>query len=259
MNGIRVKDVMRIIIIMRNFKAILFDMDGTLLPMDMKTFTEGYFKFLCVKLAPFGIGPEKLIAAVWEGVNAMVKNDGAVKNEEVFWKRFEEVTGYQVNQEIVDTCQEFYGKEFHQAKKFTGENPLAVEAVKAARTAAPIVALATNPLFPMAGQKTRMSWIGLKAEDFDLVTSYESDTFCKPNPAYFISVCERLGVKPEECLMIGNDEGEDMYAASLAGIKDCYLVTDTMIPNPKHPWDGPKGTFSEMVEMLKNLFQKDTK
>lgn len=236
---------------MSKYKAILFDMDGTLLPMDMKTFTEGYFKFLCKKLSPFGIAPEKLVTAIWEGVAAMVKNDGTVNNEEVFWKRFEEVTGIKADKEITDTCLDFYGNEFHQAKQFTEENPLAVEAVKAAREAAPIVALATNPLFPMVGQKTRMSWIGLKAEDFDLVTSYESDCFCKPNPSYFISVCERLGVKPEECLIIGNDEGEDMYAATLAGIKDCYLVTDTMIPNPKHPWDGAKGTFAEMVDMLK--------
>lgn len=38
---------------MSKYKAILFDMDGTLLPMDMKTFTEGYFKFLCVKTVSF--------------------------------------------------------------------------------------------------------------------------------------------------------------------------------------------------------------
>ena len=52
--------------------------------------------------------------------------------------------------------------------------------------------------------------------------------------------------------MIGNDELEDMYAASNAGM-DCYLVTDCVIPSSEHPWEGPKGTFSEMVEMLKSL------
>lgn len=231
------------------YKAILFDLDGTLLPMDTEKFTHGYFSFLAKKLIPYGIEKEKLVPAIWEGTGAMVKNDGSQKNDRVFWKRFEQITG--ISEDIVgDECLAFYSNDFHQAKAFTLENPLARDAVKVAHEKAPHVALATNPLFPMAGQKTRLSWIGLADSDFDLVTSYESDSYCKPNPQYFVSVCERLGVAPGECLMIGNDEGEDMYAASLTGM-DCYLVIDTMITNEKHPWNGPKGSFIEMIEMLR--------
>lgn len=226
-------------------------MDGTLLPMDTNEFTRGYFTFLAKKLAPFNIEKEKLVPAIWDGTAAMVKNDGSMKNDRVFWKRFEEVTG--ISEDLVgDACLDFYGNEFHQAKMFTQENPLAREAVRLAHEKAPIVALSTNPLFPMVGQITRMSWMGLTPEDFDLVTSYETDSYCKPNPKYFLSVCERLGVQPEECLMIGNDEGEDMYAASSVGM-DAYLVTDTMIANEKHPWEGPKGTFEDLIAMLKTL------
>lgn len=238
---------------MGKYKAILFDMDGTLLPMDMHRFTNGYFKFLAPKLAPFGISAEKLVPAIWDGTAAMVKNDGSVPNKVVFWRRFEEITGIAADSGICEACDSFYGNEFVQAKQFTEDNPLAAEAVRLAHRAAPIVALATNPIFPMCGQRTRMAWVDLCETDFDLVTSYESDCFCKPNPKYFTTVCERLGVRPEECLMIGNDEGEDMYAASLAGIRDCFLVTDSMIENPKHPWTGPRGTFAELVEVLRGL------
>lgn len=233
------------------YKAILFDMDGTLLPMDMHTFTSGYFKGLTAKLAKYGIEPKALVDAVWAGTASMVKNDGSCKNEMAFWTTFEKITGLTMDEVNAD-CLDFYGNEFEEAKIFTGENPLAVEAVKVAREKADIIALATNPLFPMVGQRTRMGWVGLKPEDFDLVTSYESDCFCKPNPKYFLSVCERLGVEPKECLMIGNDEGEDMYAGSLAGLH-CYLVTDSLIENKDHPWEGERGTFADMVEMLKNL------
>lgn len=233
------------------YRAILFDMDGTLLPMDTDAFTKGYFKYLYLKLVKYGLPAESFGKIMWAGVSAMVKNDGSMTNEEAFWIDFKARTGLDKDP-INSECLEFYGNEFHTAKKFTTENPLAVEAVKAAREKAEIVALATNPLFPMVGQNTRMSWVGLKPEDFDLVTSYETDSYCKPNPKYFLSVCERLGVQPEECLMIGNDEGEDMYAASSVGM-DCYLVTDCMIPNEKHPWNGPKGSFPELVEMLRTL------
>lgn len=51
-------------------KNILFDLDGTLLPMDMEKFTQGYFKRLVAKAAPRGYEPEKLIKSVWAGTAA---------------------------------------------------------------------------------------------------------------------------------------------------------------------------------------------
>lgn len=234
-----------------SYRAILFDMDGTLVPMDTEAFTKGYFVFLFSKLAKYGLDPKAFAGQMWAGVAAMVKNDGTVTNEEAFWTKFEELTG--IRKDVInEECLEFYGNDFHKAQQFTGENPLAAKAIAEAREKAEYVVLATNPLFPMVGQHTRMSWVGLEPEQFDLITSYESDTYCKPNPMYFVSICERLNVKPEECLMIGNDEGEDMAAASSIGM-DCYLVTDCRIPYEKKPWAGKMGTFAEMVEMLRNL------
>lgn len=236
---------------MKKYKAILFDMDGTLVPMDMKEFTSGYFKLLAKKLAKHGIDPSVLVDTVWAGTAAMVKNDGSTTNDVVFWKTFEEKCGFSRNQ-VGGDCDDFYSHEFVDAKVFTQDNPLAVEAIKVARSKAPKVVLASNPLFPAPGQETRLGWVGLSKDDFDLVTSYETDNYCKPNPKYYESVCERIGVEPGDCLMIGNDEHEDMYAATRAGM-DCYLVTDTSIPSVEHPWEGSKGSFAEMVEMLKGL------
>ena len=67
-------------------RAVLFDLDGTLLPMNMEEFTKGYFKLLAKKAAPFGYDAEKLVASIWKGTGAMVKNDGSCSNEEAFWK-----------------------------------------------------------------------------------------------------------------------------------------------------------------------------
>lgn len=237
---------------MKKYKAILFDMDGTLVPMDMHEFTKGYFVLLGKKLAEYNIPHEKLVAAIWDGTGEMVKNDGSQKNSEVFWKKFAELIPGLPMEEVEKKCDEFYSNEFVEAKVFTQDNPLAKEAVRIAHEKAEIVALATNPLFPMGGQITRMSWVDLKPEDFALVTCYEEDNYCKPNPKYYETVCNRLGIKPQECLMIGNDEYEDMYACVKAGM-DGYLVTDTMIASKEHPWNGPKGSFEDLIEMLNNL------
>ena len=240
------------------WNAILFDMDGTLLPMDQEVFAKGYFKELAAVLSPLGIAPEALIAAVWDGVRAMTANDGTRKNEEAFWERFKTVTGKDPAP-FIPAANRFYSREFQKAKQYTWENPLAREAVELARKAVGPnrqkggkVILATNPLFPMDGQITRMGWVGLKPSDFDLVTCYETDCFCKPNPRYYESICQRMGLKPEECLMIGNDENEDMASASSLGM-GCYLVTDCCIKSEAHPWKGERGTFSDLIAKLKSL------
>ena len=231
------------------YNAILFDMDGTLLPMDFDTFTKGYFKLLAGKLSPLGIEPDLLIKCVWAGTKAMVKNDGSKLNREVFWEVFAQASGKD-SAPFIEKSDEFYVKEFEGARAFTGENPLAKKAVELARKTGAKVICATNPIFPLNGQLKRLSWVGLGENDFDHVTSYESECCSKPNPQYYLNVCERIGVKPEDCLMIGNDVVEDMQTASSVGM-DCYMVTDWAIMNGE--WNGKKGTFSELVEYLEQL------
>lgn len=236
---------------MKKYKAILFDLDGTLLPMDNGVFMKGYFKELAKKLSPVGLEPEKLIESVWTGTKAMIKNDGTRSNDEVFWDVFGQVTGKDTDP-FRSASDTFYTTDFANAKAYTAENPLAAEAVKAAHSAAEKVICATNPLFPMNGQLMRLNWVGLGEGDFDMITSYESDSFCKPNPEYYRTICERIGVEPKDCLHIGNDEREDAFAASSIGM-DCYIVTDCLIPYDESPWQGSRGTFAELVEYLRAL------
>ena len=232
-------------------KAILFDLDGTLLPMDMQEFTAGYFGDLADFLGDRVTDRRQFVKAIWAGTKAMMANDGSARNEEVFWRTFSAQSGIEESL-IRGDCDAFYGGEFRRAVRFTQPNPQAAEAVAEARKKAERVVLATNPLFPMAGQRTRLAWLGLAPEDFDLVTSYETDRFCKPNPAYFTSVCGRIGADPAGCLMIGNDDEEDGYAGRAAGL-DVWLVTDCRIPSERRPWNGPSGSFDELLAMLRAL------
>lgn len=235
----------------KKYKAIFFDMDGTLLPMDMKEFTDGYFGLLYEQVKKFGYDKQEFIAAIWKSVGAMVMNDGSCSNRDIFWKCFEKLLPGNIS-EVEKVCDSFYANEFNEAKKFTDDNPLAKEAVKIAHEKAVNVILATNPLFPMDGQLTRMGWINLQDKDFDFVTSYENSNSCKPNPKYFESICTKYNLEPSECLHIGNDEEEDGFCCKALGI-DCFIVTDTIIKSKNRTLDGPSGTFVEMLEMLKNL------
>ncbi len=234
------------------YKAILFDMDGTLVPMDMQVFINSFMEKLLKKLEYLGVPSETAMKNTWKGIKAMVENDGTQLNEAVFRSTYLELYGEETTQEIMEKTIEFYQDEFCLVKSDVGENPLAKEAVRLAHEKADIVILATNPFFPMVAQKERLRWVDLDTSDFDLITSYENSNFCKPNPNYFLMICEKMGLNPSECLMIGNDEREDMKTAAAAGM-DGYLITDCLIPCEDYTWTGPSGTFPELLEYLKTL------
>ena len=208
-------------------KAVLFDLDGTLLPMDQSIFLKEYLKRLAGFVAPHGIAPNKMIDATLGGTESMIHNDGTKYNKEAFWESFFELIG-ECREDLVGITDEFYYGGFKQIKDYVGVNPQARDAVNAAHRNGRKVVLATNPVFPMSAQLERINWIGLSADDFDMITSYDNSRYCKPSPQYYLEICEKIGVAPENCFMIGNDERDDMKAASEAGMH-CYLVTDCRI------------------------------
>ncbi len=226
------------------YEAIMFDLDGTLLPMDYEEFMKGYFKLLTGAVAKFGYTYETLIPAMWKGVGAMMKNDGSRTNSDAFWQVFAGIFGEGVYEQI-PTFDEFYKTKFHEAKAYTQPTELSRKIVDAARKVADKVILATNPLFPAVAVEARLSWIGLSPDDFDLVTTYDNSCLCKPNPAYFTDIMKRFSLSPERCLMVGNNTEEDIKAAKAAGM-NTYLVTDCLICEKEMP-DTPDGSLSDFL------------
>ena len=115
------------------------------------------------------------------------------------------------------------------------------------------VALATNPIFPAVATESRIRWAGLEPEDFELYTTYESNGYCKPNPAYYREVAAKLGVDPAQCLMVGNDVEEDMEAAEQTGMR-VFLLTDCLINRENRDISAyPHGSFSQLMVFSKKL------
>lgn len=231
---------------MNHISAIFFDLDGTLLPMDLDAFTNGYFGLLSRRFSEYD--PKAFIGAVWQGTKAMMKNDGAMTNEARFWQVFAGRMGPEVLARQ-DEFEDFYRTDFHKAKAFTGPNPHARAAVDLAHTLADKVVLATNPLFPLCAVESRLGWIGLKLEDFDFITTYENSSYCKPNPAYYQAICRTLDLDPAQCRMIGNDLQEDAQGASQAGLQ-VHIVTDCLIDHDLEldPW--PHSPFASLPTYL---------
>lgn len=234
-------------------KNILFDLDGTLLPMDQDKFANGYFSRLVKKLAPLGYDPQKTVDGIWSGTAAMVKNNGGITNEEAFWIKFEEFFGKEALKDK-PVFDEFYRNEFNDVKSDCGFNPAAAETVKELKQKGFKLILATNPIFPAVATESRIEWAGLDKADFELYTTYENSHYCKPNPAYYGEILEKLSLKPSECLMVGNDAAEDGAAQKL-GIK-VFFLTDCLINKKGIDINAyPNGSFSELIKFIDGLKQ----
>lgn len=232
-------------------KTVLFDLDGTLLPMDQDTFTNAYFKELAKKMAPFGYNPDELVKGVWKGTGAMVRNDGTKTNEEAFWEVFLKIFGEEHKKDL-DTFTEFYENEFNKAKAVCGFNEASAEVIAALKEKGKKVVLASNPLFPMIAQKSRMNWAGLNTDDFAYITSYENSHYCKPSKEYYTEIAELLDLIPEECLMVGNNATEDMVARE-AGM-NVFLLTDCLINDDNVDLSQfRQGGFRELKELIDEL------
>lgn len=208
-------------------KHILFDLDGTLLPMVQEEFVRFYMPLLAKAYIEAGVqvGTGAFIAAVWKGYGAMVANDGSCTNCEAFWRSMDGVLPVS-REESERIALGFYADAFNQAACTASPSPFAAEAVRAAKDRGIAVYLATNPVFPRCATMNRIRWAGLCAEDFRIITTYEDCSFCKPNTAYFQGILDRFGLDPRECLMVGNDVEEDLAIRAL-GVRT-FLVTDTV-------------------------------
>lgn len=229
------------------YKNYLFDLDGTLLPMDMDKFIKLYFGALCKRFCPvLNVEPDTLVKAVWKGTGAMTNNNCSCLNKDIFWKVASaeckiDLTPY------IEQFDDFYKNEFIAAKQATGFTPYAKKSIDFIKKNGGRLIAATNPIFPAVATYRRLEWAGVSADDFEFVTTYDNSGCCKPNLKYFEFICKECGIKPEDSIMIGNDVDEDMCSAKLGF--DTYLITDTVINRDGKDYSSYKhGTFEQFYK-----------
>lgn len=234
-----------------SIKAVLFDLDGTLLPMDQDTFIKAYLGGMAKKLAPHGYDPEVLVKAVYAGMKAMTTNDGSSTNEVAFWNAFTSILGEKVREDM-PIFDDFYRNEFQDVKNICGFLPEAATTVRKLKEMGYRVALATTPMFPSIATESRIRWAGMEPEDFEIFTTYEHYHFCKPNLNYYKELIEKMGLQPEECLMVGNDVGEDMVTEEL-GMRVFLLPADLINKVEKDISQYPQGDLTDLLKFVEGL------
>lgn len=229
-------------------KAVLFDLDGTLLPMDLDVFLAAFLKDVTQRTTALGLDAQAVIRAVGEGTEAVIRNDGRQTNEAVFRAVLADRLGKAATLAI-PFFEEYYRAGFHELKALCGFRPQAGPLMATLKARGLRLILASKPIFPRDAQEARMRWAGVDPADFEYITVSENSTFCKPSPAYYTEILRKNGLAPEECRMIGNDTEDDL-AAEEVGIRT-YLVMDALLNRDGRDISAqPRGEFDGILPFL---------
>lgn len=232
-------------------KNILFDLDGTLLPMDQDIFIEAYLRTLSAHLAPHGYDAKQLVKGIWTGTGAMIKNDGSQTNEQAFWACFDGLFERDTLQDE-PLFDRYYRTDFSKVRLSCGFTPEAKTLIASLKAMGFRLILATNPIFPAIATQNRIAWAGLSPQDFEHITTYENSHFCKPNPDYYREIFQTAGLRAEECLMVGNDAAEDMVAKTLGC--EVFLVTTDLINKQNLDLSGYRqGSLADVLPFVQSL------
>ena len=205
--------------------AVLLDLDDTLLANDMRRFLPPYFYALGQRMARF-VAPDRLVEMLLASTRVMMSNqDPTITNQQAFDADFFPCLGHPES-EIRPLIHSFYEEDFPKLKQYTAPRPEARPMVQALFDRGYAVAIATNPMFPRRAIEHRLEWAGVLDFPFQLVTSYENSHFCKPNPRYYQEILDKLGCRPQEAIMVGDDLGNDIEPALQVGLHAFWITNE---------------------------------
>jgi len=230
------------------YKAILFDLDGTLLPMTNETLEGLYLPSLSQKLSEY-VKPDLLMKNMWESLSVMMSDSSTLSNEIVFFDAFRDRMGNDLVNHLEPMFYTYYENEFNVLLKGVDDNSMMVEAIKILKEKGYRLVIATNPMFPEIAVSKRIEFSDLDESDFEYVSNYSKHTACKPNVKFYEEVLAAIDLKPEDCLMVGNDAYEDMIVKDLG--MDAWLLTDYLIDGKYEDKADWKGTRLEFLEKVK--------
>lgn len=204
--------------------TLLLDLDNTLLDNDMGVFIPAYLKSLGEHLANH-ISPDRMVPALLDATQGMLHNNQPDRTlKQVFDAEFYDPLGLD-QASLVEHIEEFYNDIFPTLQSLTKQRPEAINLVQKALARGYDLVLATNPLFPRVAITQRLVWAGFSPEKlpFQLIPSYETFHFAKPNPAFFTELLGQLGWPEKPVLMVGDDPLNDIIPAASIGMTTFWV------------------------------------
>lgn len=235
-------------------KAVLLDLDNTLLNNADRVFAAEYMRLVDMFFQEHWGYPDMSAS-----IRQMIKHvsgphDFQLSNTENAVRLIAEATGRSADA-ISQAYRIFYADSYPQLQQYTQANPLSAVLVDYLLQRQYAVVIATNPLFSDDAIRQRIAWAGipdtLAAQVF--ITSSDNMHFAKPDPAYYAEIIARVGVEPDEALMVGDQRVNDIQPARQIGLHTFHITDDDPAPEADH-----YGTLADFFYHLRETNWLDT-
>lgn len=210
-------------------QAVLFDMDATLLDINLTAFMTAYaagFSQIMARVSgrpAISFGP--VLARCYLAMGDARRTDG-LTNAQVFCREFERLSGVPLADPAIAEPLHYYERELlpRRSGGLVNARPMegGIAAIEKARDMGLAVALATNPSFDEECIRVRMGWAGIADIPFARVSHMANSTRLKPKARYYEEFVASLGLAPSECLMVGNDASRDFPRPGI-GMRTAYV------------------------------------
>lgn len=205
-------------------KAVLLDMDNTLLANPDRAFASAFLEcFNAHMQQTLNIDQAGLLfRRVVQQLSA--ERSGDESNTALTIRHLHERTGIPAD-EVEAALTSFYTERYPALRDCVQPVEGAAELIQRLQAQGYAVVIATNPLYAHEAIVQRLRWAGLPDDnaDYALVTSADTMHFAKPDPAYYAEILARVGVEPDEALMIGDSQRSDIRPARQVGIHTVHL------------------------------------
>jgi len=231
-------------------RTALFDLDGTLLPVETEFFLKHYMDALAEYFASLMSGEEFRKALLGATYETIANLDPSTGNLQAFATSFARLSGLPWDT-VWPIIERYYVDRYPKLRVHVPDNPVARDVVRQCVENGWRIVLATQPLFPETATRERMRWCGIDSLPWEMITTLDNMHFCKPHLEYYREIVEALALDPLRCVMIGNDMQEDMVAKAI-GMKT-FLVEDFLIDRGEDLKPDGRGRLADVPSAILRL------
>jgi FMN phosphatase YigB (HAD superfamily) len=232
-------------------EAILFDLDGTLLNIEMDAFIAGYVLGLARHFSDLANRCRFADTVVSSAFDLLKADQGEQTMEKLFLGLLKERLG--IDEDLFrDRLSQFCHNGLYRLQPLVRPFPLARRILQCCFDNGLRVIIATNPVFPRPVVEARLKWGQLDDFPFELITSYENCRYCKPHRQYFVDILRSQGLDPRQTIMVGNDTEYDL-PAQRAGLATFLLDTCLIDRHNRSAHADFCGSHQDLLELVHSI------